>query len=385
MPIGGVVAALAPPALVATVAGRSAALTVFAAEFVAAYGALVIWNPKVKYLLTGVNEPTSVVQTCGGGCQTFPETQAGTVDAGDFYAEYHSHTTAHLSRVHASLSELGCARFIYLCGDSTLDNKHWFFRPFQTKKTQMHDPAFTAEAVNGYEHVLSPARMVKDVAYWLNRGANQRLGPHEVCTLMTSVEESTLDDRRQGLLRQDRFIRDHITEADYLIVSVGGNDIALDPSLRTAINMVLLTRSPDWMIRQRIAPGFRYFERMFHRQTEQLVSQVVAKRKPHTVLVCMLYFLDMQAGGSWADPTLQAMGYNSQPQKLQLIIKTLFEAIRDKGFTIPGMDASRVKPFGLFNVLDGTNTEDYEQRVEPSVSGGRKMADAFLDELGFQA
>ena len=30
----------------------------------------------------------------------------------------------------------------------------------------------------------------------------------------------------------------------------------------------------------------------------------------------MLYFLDEQPGGSWADGTLQALGYDTNPDKL---------------------------------------------------------------------
>jgi hypothetical protein len=57
---------------------------------------------------------------------------------------------------------------------------------------------------------------------------------------------------------QDAFIRDHITRDDVLIVSVGGNDIALSPTLRTAVNMLLVTSSPCWLIRAGWAPGLGY-------------------------------------------------------------------------------------------------------------------------------
>ena len=33
----------------------------------------------------------------------------------------------------------------------------------------------------------------------------------------------------------------------------------------------------------------------------------------------------------------------------------------------------------LFNVLDGKNSNDYIARVEPSATGGRKMAEFLLD------
>ena len=41
----------------------------------------------------------------------------------------------------------------------------------------MGSKAFTAKACNGYENVLhKPARMVQDVDYWINHGAEERLG-----------------------------------------------------------------------------------------------------------------------------------------------------------------------------------------------------------------
>ncbi len=37
--------------------------------------------------------------------------------------------------------------------------------------------------------------------------------------------------------------------------------------------------------------------------------------------------------------------------------------------------------FPFYEVLDGTNPSDYVQRVEPSASGGQKIASALLDRL----
>ena len=80
--------------------------------------------------------------------------------------------------------------------------------------------------------------------------------------------------------------------------------------------------------------------------------------------------------------TLQRLGYDADPEKLQLIIRMLFERISQRGFhvTAPGSGGEvPVLPFALFEVLDGKDTNDYVQRVEPSVQGGRKMAAALLD------
>lgn len=42
------------------------------------------------------------------------------------------------------------------------------------------------------------------------------------------------------------------------------------------------------------------------------------------------------------------------------------------------IDGTEVVPFPLYQVLDGKTATDYLQRVEPSPSGGRKMAQALM-------
>jgi hypothetical protein len=37
--------------------------------------------------------------------------------------------------------------------------------------------------------------------------------------------------------------------------------------------------------------------------------------------------------------------------------------------------------FPFYEILDGSDTLDYVQRVEPSASGGRKIANSLLDRL----
>ena len=46
--------------------------------------------------------------------------------------------------------------------------------------------------------------------------------------------------------------------------------------------------------------------------------------------------------------------------------------------SIPG---SEVIPIPLFHTLDGTRSEDYVARVEPSAVGGKKMAEYMLDVI----
>lgn len=42
------------------------------------------------------------------------------------------------------------------------------------------------------------------------------------------------------------------------------------------------------------------------------------------------------------------------------------------------LEGTEVVPFALFKVLDGKTPSDYLQRVEPSPSGGAKMAQALM-------
>mmetsp|Transcript_72562 Transcript_72562/g.216546 ORF Transcript_72562/g.216546 Transcript_72562/m.216546 type:complete len:411 (-) Transcript_72562:43-1275(-) len=355
-----------------------------ASEVVASlYYIVVVWNPSLRVLFRrriGVSE----AYRC---CKNNPyerldwgrlKAQASQVWSGRFYSEYHGHKAADLASVREVLRRNGCQSFIYLCGDSSLDNKHWFFARFRGKEDQMSDGSFTAPAVNGYDQVLeNPPRMVQDVCFHLNDLAAERFGSGNVCTIMSAVEESTIEDREQEEpFVQDMFIRDHVTENDFVIVSMGGNDIALSPTLRTIVNMGMLLQCPDWLIRAGLAPGLGYFVKFFHGRIQRYLRGLLAHGKPKKVLVCMIYYPDPVPGGSWADHTLSLMGYDDNPAKLQLIIRTVYERIKARGFDVAG---TVVEPFPLFEVL--SEHSDFVQRVEPSVAGGRKMAAAFLEAL----
>jgi hypothetical protein len=78
-----------------------------------------------------------------------------------------------------------------------------------------------------------------------------------------------------------------------------------------------------------------------------------------------------------ADGTLGILGYNSNPKKLQLLIRKVFE----EAVSNIKIQGSEVIPLPLFHVLDGKTTSDYCQRVEPSAQGGQKMANFILDHI----
>ena len=125
------------------------------------------------------------------------------VRTSSYYATYHGHDVEHLEELLPILrrgGNDGKRACIFLAGDSSLDNKFWFEN--------------SADALNGYEHVLEPPRMKLDICYWLNFEARRR-GLSELFCLNTAIEATTLNDRSFGcVLAQDRFIRDHIGAND---------------------------------------------------------------------------------------------------------------------------------------------------------------------------
>jgi hypothetical protein len=299
------------------------------------------------------------------------------IDTRSFYNEYHGHLVRHLKPIHTALRKENSSStsIIYTAGDSSLDNKFWF--------------EDRAPAVGAYKHVLDPPVMKKDVSYWLNKQAEERNMPY--VAINTSVEATTLNGRACcTLLAQDKFIKRNITENDILVVSVGGNDIALMPAPCTICNMVLLQCCTPTSCIQKTKPccsipcddcccgcGFGclaacttafpaccigYFYHMFRTRIQSYVTNLTSgSQRPKRIVIAMIYYPDEAETGSWADGSLGLLGYNSDPAKLQLLIQKTFEDAVSK-IQIPGAE---VIPLPLFNILDGKITEDYCQRVEP--------------------
>lgn len=311
------------------------------------------------------------------------------IDQGEFYTEYHGHLVKHLEVVHKHLrNSTGSDGIIWLAGDSSLDNKHWF--------------GDSAPAVHGYEKFLKPPRSKKDIAYWMNYHLMKKM--MNVAVINTAVEESCVGDRsRCRLMEQDLFIRDNILPNDALVISLGGNDIALKPSPCTALNLLALVNcTPVACVRDCSCGtsiplddpccgcacgclsnllawplGLGYFVHLFRSRVASIIDRITAKIRPKTIFVCMIYFLDEKPTKGWAETALNAMQYNTNPAKLQLIIRKLFE-LATSSINIPG---SKVVGIPLFVPLDGKTTAHYSQRVEPSAEGGDKMGKYIIDEF----
>jgi hypothetical protein len=271
----------------------------------------------------------------------------------DFYGEYRGHLVEHLSIVHRHLSD---RPRVFLAGDSSLDSKFY--------QTESKEPP-----INGYEQILTPTHCRRDVCYWLNK----ELGP-EYAVINCAVEESTLRERESTLLPQDEFIRDNISARDILVVSVGGNDVALKPTIRTAWNAAkatLLNSASYILAHPDKAWGMPHFRRLFCDETQVYVEKLVAKQKPRAICACMIYFPDEDsAAPSWSSTTLRLLAYNSHPERLQAFIMAAYEC-GTKNISVSG---TTVVPCALFEVMDGKKSELYVARVEPSEEGGAAIS-----------
>jgi hypothetical protein len=318
------------------------------------------------------------------------------IPSNDFYNEYHGHRLDHLELLYSHLRTGvdGKQRnpLIFLAGDSSFDNKHWF--------------RDKAAAVNGYQTILNPPQSRQDIAYWMNHSLeNQQPQLAQKWSVINcAIEESTVGARSCGkLLPQDEFLSSHIQSQDLLVISVGGNDIALHPSLCTILNLILLTCCTTQSCLDNLSCGtalscddplcgcttsclsnclafplgLGYFIHLFKIRIQTLIENLIQRTKPAHIYICMIYYLDETPGNSWAEPALSALQYNSNPKKLQIIISKLFQ-LATQEIKIPG---TQVTGIPLFSVLNGKNSVDYIERVEPSAKGGKKMGIFLVNEM----
>jgi lysophospholipase L1-like esterase len=270
-----------------------------------------------------------------------------------FYGEYHGHRVEHLELLHKAL---GARPRVWLVGDSSLDNKYWLPR------------TVTAPAINGYEALLDPPFAPRDVCYALN----ERIGSDAVA-INCAVEESLLRGRAYRPLPQDEFVRDNLSEHDTIVLSVGGNDVASKPTMRTLFNIfkAVLLNSEQSIKSSNGGWGIRYLEHMFRDETQRFVEQLTSRTRPKRVIVCMIYHPDETPTDSWASTLLKYVQYDSAPSKLQAVI----EALYDRGTTTIRVDGTEIVPCPLFRAMNGKDTSLYVDRVEPSEKGGQVIAE----------
>jgi hypothetical protein len=297
------------------------------------------------------------------------------INSSRFYKEWKGHPISDLSSFYnAIIRHRGEKPIVYLVGDSSLDNKFWV--PSGT-------PLLNGSRVavpDIYNAALDSPNIKPDVAFWLNHVLGDK-----ATALNLAVEESLLRERDTELLPHDSFVRDHLRSDDILIVSVGGNDIAMLPTLSTAFHMLRLSwLSSTSSLEHGTAWAYPHFVHLFKDKIAAYIEKLISVQKPRAVMVCMIYFpLQANVVGSqrsWADTPLKLLGYNREPKRLQTTIKQVYEKAT-KNIDVAG---TKLLPFALFEVLDGKSAIDYTARVEPSAEGGRKMAEqlaAVIEEV----
>ena len=162
---------------------------------------------------------------------------------------------------------------------------------------------------------------------------------------------------------------------------MGGNDIALKPSMSTITSMaslMMLNSLDDIRSGPDKAWGLSHFVTLFRDGIRNYVLKLIQKTRPKQVVVCMLYFPDASDKiQSWASQTLDLLGYSKDPKRLQAAIESIYRhAI--KAIKIDGV---KISYFPMFRTLDGTETQDYVQLVEPSGLGGAKLARNLIQHL----
>ncbi|AYV82026.1 MAG: hypothetical protein Homavirus3_4 [Homavirus sp.] len=285
-----------------------------------------------------------------------------------YYSNYYGHKVKDLDIIYKCVKNSGNnKRIVYFAGDSSLDNKHYILNK-------------TAEpAINGYEKVLDPPIMAKDICYHLTKCICDN-NVNNTFVLNCAVEEATLGSKQYGLSQQDKLIQKNITSNDILIVSCGGNDLALHPSMGTIWNMFkLITFNSKEYIKRNPngAWGMEHFVKLFRNDMTTYINELVLKTKPKKVIVCTIYYPDKNITNSWADSVLSKLDYNTDPEKLQLIIQHIHREAICK-IEIEGVE---IVPFPLYTILDGDISNDYVGRVEPSDQGGCKIANALFEHL----
>lgn len=291
-----------------------------------------------------------------------------------FYSEWAGHPISDLTTIKAAIQIARPNKpIVYLAGDSSLDNKAWI-----PSSGPGGDP-LPVTVPHIYPRFLDPASPKPDVAFWLNR----YLG-NKATVVNAAVEASLLREREKTLLHHDEFIRDNITSEDILIVSVGANDIALSPTTATMRHMLQLS----WLtskasIEAGTASSLGHFRKMFKEQMEDYISRLASKQKPRAVIVCTIYYpllSSVSTQDSWADAQLQMLGYGRWPGQLQAAIRQIHDTATSK----VDVEGVKVVPCALYEVMDGTREMEYVARVEPSVEGGRRMAELLgqkVDEI----
>lgn len=187
------------------------------------------------------------------------------------------------------------------------------------------------------------------------------------------------------------FLRDNIRSNDVLVVSVGGNDIALAPTPCTIANMLALISCTTTSCIEACScgcalpcddccagcgpgclscclawpPGLGYFINLFGSRVQCYIERLLSGReRPRAVLVCMIYYPSKKApGSSWADFALASLGYNNNPGRLQALIRQVMLVLGTNCLCALGLNADA--SLGAFAFMSKCRRVYHRQSFEP--------------------
>lgn len=317
------------------------------------------WNPRLRKRLISLED---VVLS---GRDPDP------INANEFYSQYHGHPILSLQTLEESLREQG-KRIIWLVGDSSLDNKYWLGSNYSMM--------YSAQLCNGYEKIISPSVGIPDVSYWLNYFLCEANSNY--AAINCAVEASTLYDRGDCLLNHDQFVRNHLQKDDVVIFSVGGNDIALNPSLRVLVCLAFAIYLIPESLLSHLFVKFLFLaplKDLFRTQMKSYAERICANQMPSQLIFCSYYYPCLHGFG-WADVFLRLANYKANPGKIQKLFDIVSKDFSVNGNDFPGIVLRRVD---FSKVLCPDNESDYIARVEPSNTGGKKMAESLFHVIHF--
>lgn len=293
----------------------------------------------------------------------------GQINSTNFYNNYYGHTEKHLEFLLCVLKQ-NKNKIIYLAGDSSLDNKHWVL-------DQKDEPA-----LNGYENVLEPKICKPDICYHLNK----YLIKTEYTAVNTAIEEAILEYNLNNVNISDNFIINNIKTDDILVISIGANDIALKSSFITKLNLHTLYNSNTYKQLKNNplkCKGMQYFIDLISDGIKKYIQKLTIKNKPKIIIISMIYYPDIKNTKSWCNDMLNLLNYDKDPKKLHIIISNIYQyAICKINFEKDqNLKDTQIKYFPMFEVLDGSKSADYVERVEPSNIGGDKISKKLVDLL----
>ena len=92
---------------------------------------------------------------------------------------------------------------------------------------------------------------------------------------------------------------------------------------------------------------------LFGTRVQAYLESLTSKVKPKKILICTIYYPSEAKSGGWADTPLRLLGYDSNPKKLQALIRQIYTRATSS-ITIP---QTEVVPVPLFVAMDGTQAE----------------------------